>query len=475
MINLKKITILIFTLLISISCSKKTHWNITEFGAKADGKTVNTEAIQQAIDACSKAGGGTVTIEGGIYISGTILLKDNVNLHVAENSTLMASINPNDFYSIDPFIDATGQYRGQCLVGAADVKNISITGKGIIDGQGKMFTPQNAKKTLKKLGLKEKKEDFSGLIAKDNNYVNKNIRYSNRPFLVRLVRVTNSKLKDITLRQPAAWTLHFFQCNTFEVDGIEIYSKANRNNDGIDIDSSTNGMIKNSLVNSDDDAICFKATSPLATKNVTVQDCKLSSGWGAIKFGTESMGNFEDITVKNCHIFDTRGGGIKILSADGANAKNILIDNINMVDVEMPIFIRLCERRLTYRGAEQLQTGSITNVTISNIKAVSRKKEDLRMFPTVGFYFSGTPNHKLGTINLENIDITLPGGGTEEDSKVVVPENVTQYPEFTMLGITPAYGMYARHISNLTTKNISFKVTSKDAREEIITDNVNGK
>ncbi|RKR14356.1 pectate lyase-like protein [Maribacter vaceletii] len=469
---MKKTTILLFTLLISISCSKKNSWNINEFGAKADGKTVNTEAIQKAIDACSEEGGGIVTIEGGTYISGTILLKDNVNLHVSENAILLASVNPNDFYSIDPFIDATGQYRGQCFIGAADVENISITGKGTIDGQGKMFTPNNAKKTLKKLGLKEKKEDVTSLIAKDNQYVSKNIRYSNRPFLVRLVRVTNSKLKDITLRQPAAWTLHFFQCNTFEVDGIKIFSKANKNNDGIDIDSSTDGIIKNSLINSDDDAICFKSTSLLPSKDIVVKDCRISSGWGAIKFGTESQGNFENITVKDCHIFDTRGGGIKILSADGANASNILIDNIDMVNVEMPIFIRLCERRLTYRGAEQQPVGSINNVKISNINAVSRKIEDLRMFPTVGFYFSGTPNHKLGTITLENIDITLPGGGTEEHAKVIVPENEKEYPEFTKLGITPAYGMYARHISNLITKNISFKTTSDDARKEVITINV---
>ena len=111
--------------------STKT-WNINSYGAKADGSTTNTKAIQQAIDDCHKAGGGTVMVDGGTYISGTIILKDNVTLNIAKNSTLIASINPNDFVSIDPFVDATGQLRGKCLVGAMDARNIAITGEGTI-------------------------------------------------------------------------------------------------------------------------------------------------------------------------------------------------------------------------------------------------------------------------------------------------------------------------------------------------------
>ena len=117
----------------------------------ADDKTVNTEAIQKAIDECHKAGGGTVLINNGAYLSGTILLKDNVNLKVEEGATLLASLNPNDFPPVEPFIDATGQYRGQCLVGVIDANNASITGKGTIDGQGKMFAPKVLKQRIKKI------------------------------------------------------------------------------------------------------------------------------------------------------------------------------------------------------------------------------------------------------------------------------------------------------------------------------------
>ena len=178
-----KIAIVLSLLIISLfSCEKQTEWNVKDYGALDDNKTLNTEAIQKAIDLCSKAGGGTVTLDGGTFISGTLLLKSNVNLNITENTVLLASVNPNDFPVVDPFIDATGQFRGQCFIGAIDVDNVSISGKGTINGQGEMFTPKNVKKTIEKLGIEIKIPDFSSLISKDSKYVNNNIRYSNRPF-----------------------------------------------------------------------------------------------------------------------------------------------------------------------------------------------------------------------------------------------------------------------------------------------------
>ncbi|WP_366185993.1 glycoside hydrolase family 28 protein [Flavobacterium ovatum] len=450
--------------------TKKT-WDVRDFGAKGDNNTLNTKAIQSAIDACNQAGGGTVLIEDGIYISGTLLLKDNVTLKVENNTTLLGSDNPNDYISIDPFVDATGQLRGKCLVGAIDVKNIGIIGKGTIDGRGELFTPKKVEETLKRIGEKEK---LSQLDLKESAlYDGGKVKKFDRPFLVRLVRSSTILLKDIHLRQPAAWTLHIFQCNNFVVDKIDIHSHANQNNDAIDIDSSTNGLIKNCTIDSGDDAICFKTTSPKPTQNIKVLNCKIKSEWGAIKFGTESMGDFRDITVKDCFIHDTRGGGIKILSVDGANINNVLIDNIKMENVEMPIFIRLGERGLVYRDAPKQPVGTINNVVISNINAVSRKLEDCRIKPTVGFFFTGTPNHKIGNIKLKNIKISLPGGGTEKDSEIIVPENELQYPEFTKLGAVPAFGMYARHIEKLETKNIHFSLQNSDKRKEIVLEDVN--
>lgn len=434
----EKFLIIIPMALLTFSCQPKNEWDVRDYGAVADSTTVNTEAIQSAIDACSGAGGGTVIIEGGTYVSGTILLKDHVTLRIAENAILLSSPDKNDFAGVDHFVDATGQSRGHCLIGAMDVEDVGIIGKGVIEGLGHLY----------------------------KNPI--------RPFMIRFVRTKDLVLKDISLRQPAAWTVHLFQCENFLVDGIRIYSHANKNNDGIDIDSSTDGVIRNCDIDSGDDAICFKSTSPLPSQNVEVYNCRLKSNWGAIKFGTESMGDFRNISVKNCNIHNTRGGGIKILSVDGANIENIVIDSIQMENVDMPLFMRLGERRRTYRDAPRQPVGSITNVSISNIRANTRSLEESRVVPPTGIFVTGTSDHKIGHVSLSNIAVTLPGGGTAEHVTIQVPENETKYPEFTKFdGPVPAYGLYARHIDDLQLSNISFNLLGDDEREEVVLEDVN--
>jgi hypothetical protein len=130
--------------------------------------------------------------------------------------------------------------------------------------------------------------------------------------------------------------------------------------------------------------------------------------------------------------------------------------------------MRLGERRLVYRDAEQQPVGSINNVVIQNITATARSVEESRVKPPAGIFITGTPNHKISEVNLENIHIILPGGGTEADAAIEVPENETEYPEFTKLGPVPAYGMFARHISGLKTTNLTFETTAPDARPEVV-------
>ncbi|MUH35935.1 glycoside hydrolase family 28 protein [Zobellia amurskyensis] len=442
-------TSLLMTFILLISCnSKSDSYNVIDYGAIDDGKTINTKSIQKAIDACNLAGGGTVTIEGGNYISGTLLLKDNVTLHIAEDAKLIGSSNPLDYQSIDTFTDATGQKRGNCLIGAKNATNIAVTGKGTIDGNGEAFLSKNIKAKIKELNITET-EGFG----------------SNRPFLLRFVNSSQIKVQDVHLRQPAAWTCHFYQSNDILVDNISIYSHAHKNNDGIDLDSSYDAVIKNCDINTGDDAICIKTTSPKPTYNVQVSDCKLRSDWGSIKFGTESMGDMYNIDIKNCQIYDTKGGGIKILSVDGANIHDVTIDGIQMDRVDMPIFIRLGERLRTYRDAEKQEVGSITNVIIKNVKGNARVLDSSRVKPPSGILITGTPDHKVGKITLENIELELPGGGSEEDTMAKVEEDVDRYPEFSFFKVLPAYGLYGRHIENIQTNNVVFTLNGTDKRE----------
>ncbi|CAZ97769.1 glycoside hydrolase family 28 protein [Zobellia galactanivorans] len=442
-------TSLLIACMLFVGCNPKSDvYKATDFGAIANGKTVNTEAIQRAIDACNEGGGGTVILDKGDYVSGTLLLKDKVTLHIAEDAQLIGSSNPLDYQSIDTFTDATGQKRGNCLIGAKNATNIAVTGKGTIDGNGEAFLAKNIKAKIKELNLAQT-EGFG----------------SNRPFLLRFVNSSQIKVQDVHLRQPAAWTCHFYQSNDILVENVSIYSHAHKNNDGIDLDSSYDAIIKNCDINTGDDAICIKTTSPKPTYNVQVSDCKLRSDWGSIKFGTESMGDMYNIDITNCQIYDTKGGGIKVLSVDGANIHDVTIDGIQMDRVDMPIFIRLGERLRTYRNAEKQEVGSITDVIIKNVKGSARALDSSRVNPPSGILMTGTPNHKIGKILLENIELELPGGGIEEHTMATVAEDETRYPEFSFFTVLPAYGLYGRHIENLQTNNVVFTLNGTDKRE----------
>lgn len=440
------------------SCTKTTKTvNVLDYGAVADSLTINSTAIQSAIDDCYKAGGGTVVIPKGNFISGTILLKDNITLHLEAGAQLIGSRNPNDYITIDPFTDAVGQMRGKCLVGAENANNIAITGEGTINGSGEMFLQPELLKTMAELGIDRKElKSFA----------------NNRPFLVRLVKSKNIKVEGVHLKQSAAWTVHLFQCEKILIDGIDIYAHAHKNNDGIDLDSSKDAIIRNCNIDSGDDAVCIKSTSPLPTRDVVVSHCTLKSEWGTIKLGTESMGDFKNISIDNCTIQDTRGGGIKIISMDGANIDSLTISNIEMTNVEMPIFIRLGERLRTYRDASKQEVGSINNITLSNITATVRDTNECRINPPSGILITGTPNYKIGTLHLHKINITLPGYGTKDQSLNIVPEDETRYPEFSLFGVLPASCMYVRHVENLQTHDINFILKNKDEREDIILEDV---
>ncbi|MEM0995335.1 MAG: glycoside hydrolase family 28 protein, partial [Bacteroidota bacterium] len=217
-----------------------------------------------------------------------------------------------------------------------------------------------------------------------------------------------------------------------------------------------------------DDAICFKTTSPIPTQNIQVSDCKLKSDWGAIKFGTESMGGFKNISITDCHLHDTKGGGIKILSVDGANISNLTIDRIKMDNVDMPIFIRLGERLRTYRNAPRQVVGSMDSIQISNVQASSRSLENSRVQPPSGILITGTAKHKIGYLSLENISLQLAGGGKAEHRNKVVAEDERRYPEFSLFEILPASVLYARHVKALKINNLSFDLFEKDERSEML-------
>jgi polygalacturonase len=422
--------------------------DITKYGATGDGTTLNTGAIQKAIDECNRTGGGKVIFPAGIYLSGTIELKDNVTLHLNKDARLLGSTDLEQYRNLDPFTEGLGIDVGWALVVAVDAKNIGIEGEGAIDGQGSKLKAEHILKDTRPEGQ----------------------RWGRRPFLVRIVRCTGVTVKDVTLNYAAAWTSHYFQSRQITIEGIKIVSVGVAHNDGIDIDGCQDMVIKNCDIVSGDDAVVFKTTSSkMGCKNIVVSGMRLKSNQAAIKMGTESMAPFEDIKISNCHIYDTKNGGIKLLTVDGAHLRNVEITDITMTEVRTPMLFRLGSRLNVFRKGQDTKqpTGTFENVVVKNVKAKAADSAQLK--PPSGILITGVPGHYITGLTLENIEIDLSGTGTIENSRQVVPEAIDQYPEVKTFGpIIPAYGVWARHVKGLKLKNITFRIKNNDLRPVFI-------
>ncbi|SDP96638.1 Polygalacturonase [Mucilaginibacter sp. OK268] len=422
--------------------------DITAYGAVGNGTTLNTDAIQKAIDACYKSGGGKVVIPTGVFLTGTIALNDNITLELKKGAVLLGSTDVNDYKNLDPFVDGLGISVGWALVVAVDKKNVGIEGEGLIDGQGSKLKAQQ--------------------ILTDTRPESQ--RWGRRPFLLRVVRCQNVSVTGVTLNYSAAWTSHYFQCKQVNIKNVKIVSRGVAHNDGMDIDGCQDVTINDCDVVSGDDALCFKTTSSkMACKDIVISGLRLKSGQGAIKIGTESMAPFENISISQCYIYDTTNGGIKLLSVDGARINNINISDITMVEVKTPILIRLGARLSVFRKDQDTQQaiGALENVTIRNIKA--KAADNAQLMPPSGILITGIPDHPIKNLVLENIEINLAGGGTNENARQVVPEAIDKYPEVKTFGpLVPAYGVWARHVDGLKLKNVKFTLSHNDLRPAFI-------
>ncbi len=413
--------------------------NVRDHGAIGDGSALDTAALQRAIDTCAERGGGRVTVPAGTYLTGTVLIKGGVRLHLAKGATLLGSVTIADYRNVDVFRDGTGAELGYAMVAAVDAENVALEGEGVIDGRGKQL-----------LETLPRNERFK------------------RPLLVRFVRCRNVTVRGVQLKSSAAWTANFFQSSDVTIDQVKIESRGVSNNDGIDLDSCERVAITACDIDTGDDSICLKTTSGKPTRRISISGCRLKSNHGAIKFGTESRSNFEDITIARCDIRETRNGGIKLLSVDGGRIRNVTISDLTMDDVSMPIFIRLGARLKTFREGDQKQpVGGIENVTIRNVKA--KASPTVGLMPPSGVFITGIPGHRIENLRLQNISIELAGGGQREHGRQVMEENIDSYPEINRFGPRlPAHGIYARHVKGLHVSDFTLKLASADLRPALV-------
>jgi polygalacturonase len=429
-----------------------------DFGATGDGHTIDTPAIDRAIDAAAASGGGTVLFPAGTYASYSIHLRSNVELRLDRGATLLAAegayydpAEPNSAW--DSYQDYGHNHWHNSLLWGEDLHDVSIVGPGLIHGQGlsKGYGP--------------------GPKAEDQGVGNKTIALKN---------CRNVLLRDFAILKGGHFGILATGVDNFTIDNLLI----DTNRDGMDIDCCRNVRVSNCSVNSPwDDGICLKSSyalgAPRATENVTITNCYVSGYWqlgsvldgtwkkyatdehiprtGRIKFGTESNGGFLNIAISNC-VFEGCQG-LALETVDGALLEDVSITGITMRNiVSAPLFLRLGAR---LRGPKETTTaGALRRVVISNIVCWNTVSK-------ICSILSGIPGAAIEDVSIHDVLIVCQGGGTADQAAIQPPEDEQKYPEPEMFGPMRAFGFYVRHLKGLSMSNVRIKTLQPDARPAV--------
>jgi len=451
------ISLLLFSFTISNAQTQTNFYNVKNFGAKGDGITIDGSAINKAIEEAAKAGGGTVYLPAGNYVSGSIYLQSNICLFIDQGATLIASTDSTLFDKPEKSINDIYQDYGHShfhnsFIWGQDLHDISIIGAGKIWGKGLVRNGHNG-----------------------DEQPNKSIS---------LLRCRNVIIRDVTIFHGGWFAILATGVDNLTIDNL----KVDTNRDGFDIDCCKNVRVSNCTVNSPrDDGICLKSSFALgyarSTENVTVTNCQVSGyvegtlldgtyqrndpenhePTGRIKFGTESNGGFKNITITNCVFDDCRG--LALETVDGAQLEDVTISNITMRDIgNAPIFIRLGARM---RGPDSIVIGVCRRIIINNIVAYNVDDKQ-------GAIISGLPEHPIQDVQLSNIRIYYKGGGSKDAANLNVPEHEKDYPEPDSWKTLPSYGFFIRHVKNLKMHDVQVTYLKDDYRPPFILDDVKG-
>ena len=448
---------------------KKT-FDVRDFGAVGDGKQLDSPAIDHAIAAAAKAGGGTVLVPAGTYLSGSIHLQSNIHLLIDAGATILGApqkMNAYDFsepYSLGGYQDGGHCYFHNSLIWGENLTNVFITGNGTINGGGLV---RGDKWLDRQCGFNGANLGTLQAYGAETN-ASGAIRMGNKAIALKLCR--NVLIRDVTIFHGGHFAILVTGCDNLTADNVTM----DTDRDGIDIDCCRNTMVSNCRINSpNDDGLCPKSTYALGewrpTENLTIVNCQVSGfeegtlldgtmkrkpgGYGRIKFGTESSGGFRNCTVANCTFRSCRG--LALEEVDGGIMDNITINNLTMMDVpDYAIYVTTGKRNRT----PGVTTNSrARNIFISNVIADGVGKMS-------GVQIMGLPEQPIENIRLENIRLTSNGGGTAAEADTMPKELGTGYPEPGHLGVLPAYGVYARHVKGLELANINVDFRTNDLR-----------
>jgi polygalacturonase len=468
-------------------------FNVRDYGAKGDAVSLDTNALQRAIDAAANIGGGTVFLPQGRYLSFSIHLHSRITLLFASGAVLVAadparhggSYDPPEPNPYDTYQDYGHSYFHNSLIWGENIEDIAILGPGLIDGIGLTNESPGAPWSIGIGRNLPPSPQRDMAVAEHEAAVKKMYGLGNKAIALKNVR--NVTMRDFSILRGGHFGVIATGVDNLTMDNLKI----DTNRDGIDLDVVRNARLSNLSVNAPtDDAIVLKSSYALGavrpTENVTITNCFVS-GYdlgtmldgscrksvlknlephltsGRIKLGTESTGGYRNIAISNC-VFDCCNG-LALESVDGAALEDVVVDNLVMRDLTVPpIFIRLGDRRRAPKGAPM---ATLRRVSISNIDATVA---DRRYASIV----TGVPGGLVEDVSIDGLRVLHQGRGTKEDAGRRLAEAVEAYPDPDMFGITPSWGLYLRHIRGLRLRDIEMSVLAADARPAAVKTDIAG-
>ena len=452
---------LILAVMLTLGVGANGVYNVRDYGAKGDGKTLDHIAVNKAIEACVADGGGQVLLPAGTYLCGSIRLKSNVDLHLVAGAKILAApaelkaYDESEVFGAPEYQDGGHTYFHNSLIWAEEQQNVSITGQGMIDGEG--LTKRDTEKAGNVQG---------GSIGTGDK-------------AIALKQCRNVLIRDVTIFRGGHFAIITTGCEIGTIDNVTI----DTNRDGIDIDCCKYFTVSNTKVNTpNDDAIVLKSSyalkRPVPCEHILITNCivtgyKLGTfldgtyqpekvNWvcGRIKLGTESNGGYRNITISNCSCMWS--SGLAFEEVDQGRMENIVVSNISLSHVHhYPIYITTgCRNR---GPKERTEVSSARDIYIDNVIA-----DDCDSL--AGIIVTGMEGAPIKNVSLSNIRIQYRGGGQKVDKPY--REQGTNYPEPRWAGPTPAYGLYARHVDGLRLRNVKFELMRPDERPDILLEDV---
>jgi len=499
--------------------------SISSFGGVGDGITLNTESFKKAIESLSAKGGGKLIIPAGVWFTGPIVLKSNINLHLNKGAVILFSTDFKMYPLVNTIFEGLETRRCQSPISGVNLINVAITGQGSINGSGQAWRPLKKSKVI---DAKWKEVVKSGGILKEPGYwfptigslkgekisdINlprsemtdsqwNEVKDFMRPVMISLTECKNVKLQGVLFENSPGWNIHPLMCENVIIDGIFARNPAYaQNGDGLDIESCKNVLLINSTFDVGDDGICIKSGKDIEgrkrarpAENIIVDNCKVFQGHGGFVVGSEMSGGVRNISVSNCEFLGTDVGlRFKSNRGRGGVVENIYIRDIYMLDIATDSFLF----DLFYGGksaSEALDDGIQKSNESGNI-AVSEETPCFRNIYVKNLvsrnarramFFNGLPEMNISNINLENAVITSQFGAelVETDKVKFTNVNITpiQGPAYILKNVKnfsatelkfPAHMQQPIRISGNKTKNISLHLVNITKNNIIYSQNVN--